>query len=234
MSRFRTVFRNRHVVLPIIHVFSQEQAVRNVAVTREGLADGCFLISHGRVPDEQLLDIHRRIVELFPDWWVGVNCLSMSVKEVFERVGDRVAGVWVDNALIDETRAEQASAREILAVQRRHGWRGLYFGGVAFKYQRPVKDLARAAHLASELMDVVTTSGPGTGQAASPEKIHIMKQAMGDAPLAIASGVTPENVNDYLPFADCFMVSTGISYTFEDLDPARLLDLVRIVRAYRR
>jgi hypothetical protein len=233
MSRFRAVFASRHVVLPIIHVVAEEQALRNVQVAREASTDGCFLISHGRVSDDHLLAIHQMVVESVPGWWVGVNCLSLGVEEVFARVGGAVAGVWVDDALIDETRADQAGARRVLHAQQKHGWRGLYFGGVAFKYQRPVKDLARAAALATAFMDVVTTSGPGTGQAANPEKIRTMKEAIGDAPLAIASGVTPENVPDYLPNADCFLVATGVSYTFEDLDPARLRDLVRVVRAYR-
>jgi predicted TIM-barrel enzyme len=59
-----------------------------------------------------------------------------------------------------------------------------------------------------------------------------MKRAIGDAPLAIASGVTPENVPDYLPWADCFLVATGISYTFDELDPDRVRDLVQVVRSW--
>jgi predicted TIM-barrel enzyme len=231
MSRFRDAFSNRHVILPIIHVVSPEQALANARIARDAQADGCFLISHGRVSDGELLDIHQRVVDA-TRWWVGINCLSMGVTEVFERVGDRVAGVQVDDALIDEEAAEQPGAQRVLEAQRRHGWRGLYFGGVAFKYQRPVKDPARAAAVAAGFMDVVTTSGPGTAQAAPPERVRAMKQALADAPLALASGVTPENVNDYLPFVDCFLASTGVSYTFESFDPARLRDLVRVVRAW--
>jgi hypothetical protein len=36
-----------------------------------------------------------------------------------------------------------------------------------------------------------------------------LKRALGDWPLAIASGITPENVGEYLPVADCFLVATG-------------------------
>jgi predicted TIM-barrel enzyme len=80
-------------------------------------------------------------------------------------------------------------------------------------------------------MDVVTTSGPGTGAEAGLVKIQRMKQAIGGFPLAIASGITPENVAQYLPFADCFLVDTGISKTFTEIDPSRLQDLVNRVRA---
>jgi predicted TIM-barrel enzyme len=95
-----------------------------------------------------------------------------------------------------------------------------------------VRDLAKAARRAAPWIDVVTTSGPGTGKAAAPAKVRAMKEALGEHPLALASGVTPENVTDYLPWVDGFLVATGISYTFEDLDPARVRDLVRIVRAW--
>lgn len=40
---------------------------------------------------------------------------------------------------------EQAAARRVLTAHRRNGSRALYFGGVAFKYQRHVNDLAAAA-----------------------------------------------------------------------------------------
>lgn len=233
MSRFRAVFSNRHVVLPVIHVADQEQALRNTRVARDGGADGAFLISHGRVSDDELLRIHQAVVAAMGGWWVGVNCLNFSVEEAFRRMGDRVAGVWIDDALIDERRDEQTEVARIAEVQKASGWKGLYFGGVAFKYQRPVRDLARVARLAAPWIDVVTTSGPGTGQAADPDKIRVMKEAIGDHPLAIASGVTPENVTDYLANADCFLTATGVSYTFEELDPARVRDMVRVVRAWR-
>jgi predicted TIM-barrel enzyme len=79
-------------------------------------------------------------------------------------------------------------------------------------------------------MDVVTTSGKGTGWAADIKKIQKMKQAMGDFPLAIASGVTPENVTTYLPVADCFLVATGISRNFYEFDLAKTRQLINVVR----
>lgn len=59
-----------------------------------------------------------------------------------------------------------------------------------------------------------------------------MKAAVGDFPLAIASGITPENVGEYLPWCDCFLVATGISCSFEELDPERVRALVGRVRAF--
>jgi len=61
-----------------------------------------------------------------------------------------------------------------------------------------------------------------------------MKAALGDAPLAVASGITPENVSRHLPFADCFLVATGISRSFIELDPSRARKLVERVRSFER
>jgi hypothetical protein len=94
-----------------------------------------------------------------------------------------------------------------------------------------VEELAAAARVSSRFIDVVTTSGPGTGLEAHRGKIATMKGAIGDFPLAIASGITPENANDYLDLADCFLVATGISDTFSELNPGLVRELVRNVRS---
>ena len=59
-----------------------------------------------------------------------------------------------------------------------------------------------------------------------------MHEALEGAPLAIASGITPENVGDFLPYASAFLVATGISRNFHDLDPRRVARLVGVVRAH--
>ncbi len=79
-------------------------------------------------------------------------------------------------------------------------------------------------------MDVVTTSGPGTGHAVHVDKIRAMKEALGQFPLAIASGITAENVQDYLPWSDCYLVATGISKSFVELDPILVKALIARVR----
>jgi hypothetical protein len=231
MSTIREVFPQRHVVLPVIHVEREHQARRNADLARQAGADGVFLINHFS-GYEDLLAIQRTVSEDHPDWWVGVNCLDLDPPQVFELVTEQVAGIWVDHAGIDERENEQPLAEEAAVARERSGWGGLYFGGVAFKYQRPVEDLTRAARLAVRYMDVVTTSGAGTGIAAAREKIVAMKEAVGGFPLAIASGITPENVGDYLDVADCFLVATGISRGFTELDLDKVCMLIERVRSH--
>jgi hypothetical protein len=231
LGNYRQVFPGARTVLPVIHVESARQALRNALIARDAGADGAFLINHTDV-HSVLLDIHQEVAEANPGWWVGVNCLDLMPHQVFEVISGHVAGVWSDNADIQEDQDEQPYADRVSALATKLAPDCLYFGGVAFKYQRQVEDLAAAAAKAARFMDVVTTNGPGTGRAADLDKILAMKYALGDTPLAIASGITPENVADYLPFADSFLVATGISRSFTELDPARVTALVERVRGW--
>ena len=233
MSKYKKLFPNRHSVFTVIHVESEEQALRNCEIAITSNADGAFLINHG-MSSEDLLKIHHKAFQEFPDWWIGVNCLDSNPVKTFEMITDEVAGIWVDNAMIDEKSDNQFHADRIQKVREKSGWQGLYFGGVAFKYQKQVDDLEKASSIAMRYMDVVTTSGMGTGIAADIEKIQRMKQGLGDYPLAIASGIRADNIESYLDSADCFLVATGISRNWVELDEELVRQLVEKVKAYQQ
>lgn len=224
MNRYRTRFPGEALsVFPVVHAASLDQVLRNVEVALHAGCPGVFLINHA-VDSAELLEFHAAVLARFPGAWVGVNCLD----RVPTWVGPHrdVQGLWTDNARVDERKDEQEVAGRIAHELRAvSGWEGIHFGGVAFKGQRKVRPehLSDAARKAAPYVDVVTTSGPGTGEAADVGKIQTMKEALGDHPLAVASGITPDNVRDYAPHADAVLVASGISRDFENLDP----DLVR-------
>lgn len=229
MTRIERIFGHSRAVLPVVHCVDARQAAANTRVAFEAGADGVFLINH-TPSGEELLEIYAAVRAEYPDEWIGINCLGWSPGGVFRAAPAGVSGVWADKAYIDEAPGPQDAARRILDEKRGAGFEGLYFGGVAFKVGPRVADPAFVARAAVPFMDVVTTSGPGTGMAAAVEKIRVMKEAIGDHPLGIASGVTPENVAAYLDHADCFLVATGISVNFETLDPRATERLVEAVR----
>jgi hypothetical protein len=240
-GRFRARFLNRHVVLPVIHASTLDQVLRNVEVAVKAGADGVFLVNHGG-PYLEIMNFRSDIRDRFdPGLWVGLNCLEL--QPTWVTTYPEADGMWSDNAYVDERRDEQPQAQRVLDIIRQpldipladphvEGWRGIYFGGVAFKYQRKVRPdtYGVAARKASAYMDVVTTSGAGTGEAADLEKVRAMREALGTFPLAVASGITPGNVGEFLPYVDCFLVATGISSDFENLDPELTRRLVEVVR----
>lgn len=227
MSTFREIFAHEHVVLPVVHVVSVEQTFENITIAQGEGADGVFLINHHSLYSE-LFSLYEVIRSDFPDYWIGINALDLGTDALCKLPLD-VNGLWVDDAGVDDqsggTRAAESFARE----RENSSWSGLYFGGVAFKYQRRVKDVALAAQRAAPFVDVITTSGEGTGFAPDIEKIRAMKKAIGEHPLGIASGITPENVHEYMPYANCFLVATGISDTPLQLNASRVRMLTRAV-----
>jgi predicted TIM-barrel enzyme len=227
------------VVTPVIHVLDRAQAGRNIAAAVQAGAAGVFLINHD-FPKEQLLPILRDIRTEWPGLWLGVNFLAVTGREAFPILGELEAegcpvdAYWADDARMDERADEQAEASEIARIRTGSGWSGLYFGGVAFKKQRPV-DAAqhrRSAEISRPFMDLVTTSGIATGHEAEDGKIIDIRAGLGDAPLALASGITPENAARYGRDVDCFLVATGINRDgdFYNIDPARLEALLKVTR----
>ncbi len=231
MPNFKEVFSNKHVVLPVIHVETEEQTLNNAQIAHEAGADGVFLISMKGMSHRDLLKMHKTVKKEFATWWIGVNYLDLPTIAVFENVNNQVSGVWADNAHINEWVKKQIYAEQISQARKESDWQGLYFGGVAFKYQEKVNNLKKAAQIAKYYMDVVTTSGSQTGSAPDLRKIEIMKEAAGDSPLAIASGISPENVKSYLKCADCFLVATSLLKPgTENFDPSKVKKLIEIVK----
>ena len=241
--QFRRLFKTAGpAVLPVIHVRDAAQAGRNAAIAIEAGAQGVFLINHD-FAHEALVPILGEVRARFPSLWLGVNFLAVTGRDAFpvlgrlQAQGVEIDACWADDARIDERAPAggQTEAREIAAAREASGWTGLYFGGTAFKKQRPVapSDHETAARTAAGWMDVVTTSGVATGRAADRAKIAAFRRGCGDAPLALASGVTPDNAGDYAADVDAMLVATGINRSgdFYEIDPEGLRRLLAVTRA---
>lgn len=231
-------------MFPVIHVVDAEQIAINVQIARDAGSPGVFLINHD-FHYKEFLPLIRETRSRFPDYWIGVNFLAVTGKQAFPilaelgHAGSPVDAYWADDARIDEQAATdaQTEAAEILEIKKSCGWGGMYFGGTAFKKQREVapKDYAQSARIASDYMDVVTTSGIATGHSADLGKINTFREACEETPIALASGITPENVQDYLPFIDATLVATGINKEddFYNIDPSRLNKLLQVAASQR-
>ena len=234
-NRIADVFGKHRLLLPVIHPVDRQRALTAVDVAVGAGADGIFTINQG-LDEAGVVDLINEIYRRHPSLWVGVNLLSRSPADAlaYALAGcGRIDGIWSDNAGVDERATEQPVARRFIEARAKLDWNGLYFGGVAFKYQREVarEDLGLAAATAESYVDVVCTSGPGTGYAADPAKPRAMREGSKVA-LALASGVTAANVGEYLPYVDAYLVGTGIERELGVLDPVETQRLAATIHAY--
>ena len=208
-------------IYPVVHITdgtdAEELSTQQARLAAEHGAKGLFLIDHHSSEVEMLLRCFNAASEALPDLYLGINFLQLSsaydsFQQLLEwKTTDRISkmpnGLWVDAAhnLPQKTVELRRSNPELQAVQ--------YLGGVAFKYTSRFTDdpseAAAQAEMFKSYVDVVTTSGPGTGMPANPDKISLMKQEIGDQPLALASGVDVNNIHLYKA-ADIILVSSSI------------------------
>ena len=217
---------------PVIHHDTATRSMDNAALAFEADCDGVFLISmDGR--DELLGDVARAMKARWPDKLIGVNYLTLLAEDALHR--NLAAGLdmtWTDNAGVHSAGLSPRAQRiaDVLQANPQH----LFFGAVAFKYQAFEPDPAAAARMAARLGMIPCTSGSATGVAADLDKIRSMCVALGPRPLAIASGITPDNVGDYAPLVSHILVSTGVSHNEHDFDFEKLCRLVGKVSHYLR
>ena len=153
---------------PAIHAANEAQAA-NAEIVRTAGADGVFLIHQGSC--DELLTMHAVARARYPEWWIGVNCLgSAPARRSPAPVKMSTASGPTMQASMNGTMSRPALSWKFLAEHRgeRLEWASLRRRPV--KYQRPVEDLNMQPASPAITWTVITTSGPGTGQAADPDK----------------------------------------------------------------
>lgn len=222
-------------IYPVVHVKSLEQAREQADLALVLGADGIYLIAHGRVGPNELTDVFNMVAEDHEDAFIGINYLDLGVTALDYLADQKIRGnlkrlpdaVWADDAKGRWNKATQSNERppETRDIQ--------LLGGIAFKYTHEYTDdpLLAAAEVErnASLVDVVTTSGPGTGQAPPLEKIKAMKVAAGEKHLAVASGIDISNIDIYRGYVDKILVASSVEtrpYSGE-FDPNKLNELIK-------
>jgi hypothetical protein len=191
--------------LPVIHcTYNANHALYNARIAYENGADGIFLINHN-IHYSVVCFLYEEIRKKFPQSWIGINLLDVANKwkdlESILCVRGNFPGL---NALwVDGMPNHRLNIKPEIEV----------FGGVAFKYLNPNQggnDLALACEKATKNVNVITTSGNQTGSPPSIEKLMEIRKHIGNSRLALASGVTLENITSFKPIVDDFIVASSI------------------------
>lgn len=191
-------------------------AENDIIASFENGADAVVLINEF-CPLSELESVISECRKRFPDKCLGVNYLGdekdpYGVFESFRLA--HVYGlqlVWTDFSGV-EAQSDKPTL-DLVKVREKQPESVFYASGVHFKYAKPTPSqpsLEEAALRALGFVDGVITTGEATSKACSPDKARRLKNAVGNYPIGLASGVDAENVNEYLEWVDFFLVASSI------------------------
>ncbi len=202
-----------------------ETALDDAKALCNGGVDGIIIENYGdapyyprRVPPftvAAMAIIVRHVVKAV-DIPVGVNVLrndwrsSLSIAHVTEASFIRV-NILSGSYITDQGYIE-GEAHLLQRLKRYLNSRVKVFADIDVKHagrivQRPLEDEARDLSERS-LADAIIVTGEATGKPPRIEKVKIVKEAVGDKPVIVGSGLTPENIASYLRICDGFIVGT--------------------------
>lgn len=171
----------------------------------------------------------------FPDKVIGVNYLGATISyiETFELAKkNNLQIAWTDYSGIDQV--EDAPEISLHHIDESKPKGVFYVSGIHMKYltlKNPNKSIEQSARQAMGWMDGICITGPATGHATNPEKAKRARAAIGDYPMGAASGVSPENAKDILPYIDYALVNSAISTKEHRIIPERLQALRKVFDA---
>ena len=152
-----------------------------------------------------------------PDIVYGVNCLNIDARG-FELAGEFGAAFVQLDSVVGHVKPRDEEALAAFLELFRSRYEGCVLGGVRFKYQ-PVlseRSLEEDLEIAKGRCDAVAVTQDATGQETSLDKIRAFREGLGDFPLIVAAGVTPENLKESFKIADGAVVGSYFKDTYRD------------------
>jgi len=173
---------------------------------------------------------------------IGFNVLRNDVRSAlalcvacgggFVRVNVHTGAMITDQGIIESDAYNTIRYRQCICPK------ALLFADVHVKHAVPlanfsIEDSARDT-LERGLADALIISGTGTGVAADIGDVERVRRACPGANILLGSGVTVENVREFLRFADGVIVGTSLKVGGKldnPVDPKRVAALTRVVHA---
>lgn len=226
---FTNVFGDNKICLPVIHVTETSEDVFDHINFEENLSrcfsanvDGIFLVNND-CSSLSLINSYIYAKNKYPLKWIGLNYLGNCYEAIYFAKYLNVDGLWLDNIGVfddDVNRAEFIQSYiQLLKLE------ALIFGGICFKYQRQPENPTLTASNASKFAHVITTTGNGTSHPIEIEKLKNIYDGVSDTNfIAVASGISCDNVQDILPYVHVFMMHTSV------VDSENLIDVEKLAR----
>ncbi len=209
-------------IIPVIHHVDTNLTLEQAKIISDSKSFGIFLIS--MIGDnEDLPMLAKAIKSRYPNLKLGTNLLGKTALETVKiNLDFELDMSWSDDPIVHGDKISPEANAISNLIKNKH----LFFNSVAFKYQKEDPNPKQATLNSYNLGFIPTTSGQATGKAADMGKISNMASVLEQRTLSIASGLTPQNVGEYIPYVEYGLVSTGISKNFHEIEPTLLKQII--------
>ncbi len=237
-NKFFKVFGNKPI-LAMIHLsggLPVNRALDEITIFEEEGIDGIIVENyHGNLSDvEKTL---KQIQKLGTKLVIGVNILPNEYKDAF-----RYTSVYGGKFIQIDHVAGKYTRGEIDPVQypthKEKNSEIIVLGGIWPKYYMPLEgsNLEYDLKLGMQRAEAIVVTGEGTGKETPLEKIEEFRRTLGNHPLIVGAGLTPENVYEQLSIADGGIVGSSLKHenqTYNAVDRIKVMDFMQAVKEIR-
>lgn len=219
---FLGLFKNEKPILAMLHLkgTSDEDIVtrfkKEIDIFVENGVD-CIIIENYFGTYRHMEMALEYVQSLHLDIPYGVNCLNVDPMG-FELAGKYGASFVQLDSVVGHVKARDEDTLDAFFKLYRERYNVMVLGGVRFKYQ-PVlseKSVEEDLQIAMTRCDAICVTQDATGQETSLDKIIQFRNAIGDFPLIVGAGVTPENMEKQFAYADGAIVGSYFKDNYKD------------------
>jgi predicted TIM-barrel enzyme len=220
--KYHDFFGRKKTVFAMLHLKGENQAAILERAKREielYLSNGidALIVENYFGAEDDVETVLKYLQHEYPGVKYGVNMLDND-KRGFEAAGTYNAKfIQLDSVAGHLTPEDDITFNENISR-----WRSLtsalVLGGVRFKYQpyKSGRSLEEDLKTGMERCDAVVVTGSGTGVETEMSKIREFRTILGDFPLIVGAGVTPENCVERLSITDGAIIGSYFKDTYKD------------------
>lgn len=185
-----------------------------------------------------MVEVLKHLSANYKDKIYGVNCLNMDAMGFELAINYGAKFIQLDSVAGHLKERDDHSFEAFMNLYRSKT-DAIVFGGVRFKYQPYLsgRSLEEDLTLAKERCDAIVVTGDHTGQETDLEKIKEFRKILGEFPMIIGAGLTPDNAKVQMQYADGAIVGSYFKENYKDegeVDETHVKQMVELFREIRR
>lgn len=219
---FLDIFKSRKPIFGMLHLLGDndeevlERAKREISIYYEQGVDAVIVENYFGTYHHMVM-VLEYLQQNYKDHIYGVNCLDQDTMNFELAIKYDAAFVQLDSVAGHLEERNDITFAAFMKLYRSR-FSGYVLGGVRFKYQPYLsgRSLEEDLKIGMTRCDAIVVTQDATGQETSMEKIKEFRNIIGDFPLIIGAGMTPDNCAKQLAIGDAAIVGSFFKDSFKD------------------